>query len=196
MSININKKGLSLIKTQTSALENKINLITIQNKDNYVEAITLLNRINAMGKIIKLKKELITKPLNESLRNARELFKPLEDQFLNAEKIIKKKMLDYSQEVNKIAQEKEEKIAERMEKGIIKLETAEKKINEVDRIKKTTQGSYGKVTIRQTRKVRIVNLALIPREYFIPDMILIRNDALSGKNIAGVEVYLEDNVSL
>ena len=194
--MNINKKDFSLIKTQTSALEKKINSITIQDKDNYVDAITLLNRINEMGKIIKLKKELITKPLNESLRNARELFKPLEDQFLNAEKIIKKKMLDYSQEVNKIAQEKEEKIAERMEKGIIKLETAEKKINEVDRINKTTQGSYGKVTIRQTRKVRIVNLSLIPREYFIPDMILIRNDALSGKNIAGVEVYLEDNVSL
>ena len=194
--MNINKKDFSLIKTQTSALEKKINSITIQDKDNYVDAITLLNRINEMGKVIKLKKELITKPLNESLRNARELFKPLEDQFLNAEKIIKKKMLDYSQEVNKIAQEKEEKIAERMEKGIIKLETAEKKINEVDRINKTTQGSYGKVTIRQTRKVRIVNLSLIPREYFIPDMILIRNDALSGKNIAGVEVYLEDNVSL
>ena len=194
MSINI--KDLSAIKTQTLSLENKINLITIQDKDNYVEAITLLNRINAMGKIIKLKKELITKPLNESLRNARELFKPLEDQFLNAEKIIKKKMLDYSQEVNKIAQEKEEKIAERMEKGIIKLETAEKKINEVERINKTTQGSYGKATIRQTRKVRIVNLSLIPREYLIPDMILIRNDALSGKNIAGVEVYKEDNVSL
>ena len=194
--MNINKKDFSLIKTQTSALEKKINSITIQDKDNYVDAITLLNRINEMGKIIRLKKELITKPLNESLRNARELFKPLEDQFLNAEKIIKKKILDYSQSVNKIAQEKEEKIAERMEKGIIKLETAEKKINEVDRINKTTQGSYGKVTIRQTRKVRIVNLSLIPREYFIPDMILIRNDALSGKNIAGVEVYLEDNVSL
>ena len=196
MNININKKGLSLIKTQTSTLEKKINSIIIQDKDNYVDAITLLNRINEMGKVIKLKKELITKPLNESLRNARELFKPLEDQFLNAEKIIKKKILDYSQSVNKIAQEKEEKIAERMEKGIIKLETAEKKINEVDRINKTTQGSYGKVTIRQTRKVRIVNLSLIPREYFIPDMILIRNDALAGKNIAGVEVYLEDNVSL
>ena len=194
--MNINKKDFSLIKTQTSALEKKINSITIQDKDNYVDAITLLNRINEMGNLIKLKKELITKPLNQSLKNARELFKPLEDQFLNAEKIIKKKILDYSQSVNKIAQEKEEKIAERMEKGIIKLETAEKKINEVDRINKTTQGSYGKVTIRQTRKVRIVNLALIPREYFIPDMILIRNDVLSGKNIAGVEVYLEDNVSL
>ena len=194
--MNINKKDFSLIKTQTSALEKKINSITIQDKDNYVDAITLLNRINEMGNLIKLKKELITKPLNQSLKNARELFKPLEDQFLNAEKIIKKKILDYSQSVNKIAQEKEEKIAERMEKGIIKLETAEKKINEVDRINKTTQGSYGKVTIRQTRKVRIVNLSLIPREYFIPDMILIRNDALSGKNIASVEIYLENNVSL
>ena len=194
--MNINKKDFSLIKTQTSALEQKINSITIQDKDNYVDAITLLNRINEMGNLIKLKKELITKPLNQSLKNARELFKPLEDQFLNAEKIIKKKILDYSQSVNKIAQEKEEKIAERMEKGIIKLETAEKKINEVERINKTTQVKYGKVTIRQTKKVRIVNLSLVPREYFIPDMILIRNDALSGKNIAGVEVYLEDNVSL
>ena len=194
--MNINKKDFSLIKTQTSNLENKINSITIQDKDNYVDAITLLNRINEMGKIIKLKKELITKPLNQSLRNARELFKPLEDQFLTAEKIIKKKILDYSKNINKIAQEKEEKIAERMEKGIIKLETAEKKINEVERINKTTQVKYGKVTIRQTKKVRIVNLSLVPRKYFIPDMVLIRNDALSNKNIAGVEVYLEDNISL
>ena len=46
MKININKKSISLIKTQTSNLENKINSITIQDKDNYVDAITLLNRIN------------------------------------------------------------------------------------------------------------------------------------------------------
>lgn len=37
-------------------------------------------------------------------------------------------------------------------------------------------------------EVVIVNVALIPREYLVPDMVRIRADALAGKPIAGIEV--------
>jgi len=194
--MQLNPKELSLVKTQTSALENKATSLIISNEDNYKNAITILAKIKEIGKIIKIKKEAITKPLSESLKNARDLFRPLEDQFINAEKIIKTKMLKYKSEIDKIAKEKEEQIAKRAEKGTIKLETAERKMNEIERINKTTQGKFGKATFRQTRKVRIINQTLIPLEYLVPNMTLIRTDALSGKNIPGVEVYIEDSVSL
>lgn len=191
----IEKKELTVIKTWVSKLENQANEITIENQEDYKGAITLVATLKETGSKIKNKKESITKPLNEALRNARELFKPIEDQFSSAEKIIKVKLLAYAKKVNDEARKKEEAIAARVEKGTMKIETAERKIQEVEKVENTTKGSVGKVQIKKIKKVRISNEADIPREYLTPDMVAIRRDALGGKEIPGVEVYTEEQVA-
>lgn len=186
---------LTPLKVQVSKLENQVNDVTITTQEEYAGAIDLVSKLKDAGSKIKNLKESITKPLNEGLRNARALFAPIEEQFENAERIVKTKLLDYKRKVDEEARAAEAKIAARVEKGTLKLETAEKKIDAIERVENTTQGKVGAIQIRVTKKVRITDANALPREYLVPNDVLIRKDALSGKVIPGVEVYSEESIA-
>jgi len=188
-------KELTVLKGQVSKLENQANTVAIATKEDYEAAIDLVSRLKETGSKIKATKESITKPLNEALRNARDLFSPIETQFSHAEAIIKSKLLEYKRKVDEAARAAEAKIANKVEAGTMKLETAEKKIDKIERVETTTKGKVGEVQVRKIKKVRIVDAAKLPREYLIPDEVAIRRDALGGKEIAGVEVYEDEIIS-
>lgn len=191
----IESRDLAPLKAQISKLENQANALTITTPEEYGNAIDIVSKLKDTGSQIKEKKESITKPLNEALRNVRDIFKPVEIQFENAERIIKDKLLAYKRKSDEEARAKEAKIAAQAEKGTIKIETAEKKMDAIERVETTTRGKVGEVQIRKVKKVRITNESLIPRQYLVPDMVVIRRDALSGVPITGVEVYEEDLIA-
>jgi hypothetical protein len=193
--MDIEPKELTVLKGAVSKLENQATSVTISTAEEYAGAADLIAKLKETGSLIKAKKESITKPLNEALKNARELFAPIETQFANAEAIVKTKILGYKQKIDAEAREADAKIAARVEKGTLKMETAERKLDEVERVETTTRGSVGEVQIRKIRKVRITDEAALPREYLIPDNVAIRRDALGGKTIPGVEVYEEEQVA-
>lgn len=189
----IETKELAPLKAQVSRLETQANAVMIETQEHYESTVDLISKLKETGNLIKIKKESITNPLNEALRNARELFAPIEDQFAKAEVIVKTKLLDYKRKKDAEARAEEAKIAARVDKGTMKLETAERKIDGIERVETTTKGKVGEVQVRKIKKVRIVDAAALPREYLIPDDVLIRKDALGGKVIPGVEVW-EDEV--
>jgi len=192
----IDMKELTPIKAQVSKLENQATSVVIESQEDYAQAIDIVGNLKETGSEIKRKKESITKPLNDALRSARELFKPLESQFEKAEKIIKDKLLAYKRKKDEEAKAEEAKIGAKVVSGGLKLETAEKKIANIDRVESTTRGKIGEVQMRKVRKVRITNEQLIPRRYLVPDMVAIRRDALGGTAIDGVEVYEEETVAV
>ena len=195
------QKEVTVMKSWVTKLENQANAITIETKEDHKKAVDLVATLKETGSKIKSKKESITKPLNEALRNARSLFKPIEDQFAEAERIIKGKLLDHTKKVNEEARKKEEALANRVEKGTMKHETAEKKLDDIERVDNTTKGDVGKVQIKKIKKVRISDEEKLradieaSRKYLVPDMVAIRRDALSGKEIPGVEVYEEETIA-
>lgn len=184
-------KELAVLKGQVTRLESQTQAVTISNAEEMTNAIDLVKRLKETGSAIKSKKESITKPLNEALKQARALFAPIEEQFESAERILKGKILAYESEVSKKAQEQEQKIADRVEKGTLRIETAGKKMDEIERVDKTVQGERGEASFKVVRKVRIIDMALLPREYMIPDEVRIRKDALNGVIIPGTEIYEE-----
>lgn len=186
---------LQPINAQLAKLENQANMATITTQEEYARAIDLVSELKEAGSKIKNLKESITKPLNEGLRNARAMFAPVEERYENAERIIKTKLLDYKRKVDDEARAAEAKIAARVEKGTLKLETAEKKLDAIERVETTTQGKVGAIQIRVVKKVRITDANALPREYLVPNETLIRKDALSGKVIPGVEVYSEESIA-
>lgn len=188
-------KELTVLKGQVSKLENKASTVTIESKEDYAQAVDLVAKLKAFNSELTQKKESITKPLNQALNNARDLFRPIEAQFNEAEGILKGKLLAYHKEAAEKTRAEEAKIAKRLEDGNIKLETAEKKMDAVERVEETTRGKVGEVQIRTIKKVRIVDAALLPREYLVPDMVAIRRDALKGVTIQGAEVYEEETVA-
>ena len=191
--MSIDTRELVPLKAQVTKFETQASAVTITNDEEYKGTVDLVSRLKETGSKIKNIKESITQPLNEALNNARALFKPIEMQFANAEAIVKTKLLDYKRRIDAEAREAEAKIAARVEKGTMRLDTAEKKLDSIERVDTTTRGKIGEVQVRKVRKVRIVDAAALPREYLIPDEVLIRKDALGGKQIAGVEVW-EDEV--
>ena len=188
-------KELAPIKAQVSKLENQATAVTIESQEGYGQAIDLVSKLKETGSEIKNKKESITKPLNEALRNVRDMFRPIEDQFANAERIIKNKLLDYKRKKDEEARAEEARVAARVAKGTMKLETAEKKMDSIERVENTTRGKVGQVQIKKIRKVRVTDENAIPRKYLVPDMVVIRQDALGGVEIPGIEVYEEESIA-
>ena len=193
MEKKIESKEVAVIKGQLTKLEKQANDVKIESAEDNVKAIDLRAQLKEAGSKIKNTKESITKPLNEALKNARELFKPVEELYEKAESIIAGKLLAYNQKIREEAAKEEARIAADLEKGKIKkLETAERRIENIERVENTTHGNIGKAQVRAIQKVRIINEALLPREYLEPNNVAIRRDALGGKSIPGVEVYTEE----
>jgi len=190
----IETKELTVLKSQISKLETQANAVMITTPEQNEAATNLKAKLKEFGTMIKKRKEEITKPLNTALKSARELFAPLEDQFESAENIVGRKLIAYKQKVEVETRAAEAKIAARVEKGTLKMETAEKKIEQLPTIQKTVQTNHGKVQFRKIKKVRLTNRELIPDQYLIVDMVAVRRDALAGKVIPGIEVYEEEIV--
>ena len=186
--------SLAPLKAQVSKLENKANEITITTAEENATATELKAKLNETKKQIKDRKEEITKPLNAALSSARALFAPIEDSFEKAESILARKLIAYKQKVEAETRAAEDKLAARVEKGTMKLETAERKIDALPTVQKTVQTDHGRVQFRKIKKVRITNPDLVPDQYWVLNEVLIRKDALAGTPIADVEVYEEEIV--
>lgn len=188
-------KELAQVKDQLTALESKATEAKITTDEQYTEVVDYLGTIKNISKTLKAEKEKITNPANETLKAARAFFAPFEKRYTDAETILKSKLLDYKKRKDAEAAKKETQFADRVERGTMKMETAERKIGEIKRVENTTRGNVGEVQVRKIKKVRITDEAALPREYLKPDEVAIRRDALSGKQIPGVEVYEEETIA-
>lgn len=187
-------KEVSVLKSQVTKLENQAEEISITTPEENVLAIDLKAKLRDLGKQIKERKEEITKPLNVALKSARELFAPLEQKFEDAENIVGRKLLAYKKEQDDKARIEEERIAKRVEKGTLKLETAERKMEEIVKTDKTVQTDHGRVQFRTIKKMRVVDANLVPDKYWEINETLLRKDVLAGIVVPGAELYTEEIV--
>jgi hypothetical protein len=195
--MQIDTKELSVVKTQVSKALQAAQALQITSQQELTAATDVLSKIKTVGKIIKEKKEAITRPMNEALKQARALFAPIEENYEEAERVIKSKMLAYQQEVDRKAREEQAKIEARVERGTIKPETAIKKVAAIENVGTTVSGNRGgEVQFRTVRRAQIENEALLPREYLIPNVTKINEDAIRKNiEIPGVKVIEEKVVA-
>lgn len=195
MTDKIESKEVSVVRQQATKALTAANELTIKSQEDMVKATDVLSKIKSVGKMVKERKELITKPLMESLNSVRELFKPIESTHADAERIIKGKILAW-QEAEDTRQEKEKlAIANRVEKGTMKAKTAVAKMEKIVPVQTTTQGKVGSVTTRIVKKYRVVDESKVPREYLTPDMVKITEALKAGQVVPGAEVYEEKVIS-
>lgn len=180
---------LSEYRTQILTVQKVANELRIENDKDLETATELLKGVADGEKLIAERKEQITRPLMAALKSGRDLFKPLELGFADAKKVIKSKMLAYqAEEVLRIAHEAA-KVEARVAKGTMRADTGADKLEKI--------GSAPKLNTRTLTKVRIVDEALIPREFLTPDMTVITNAVLrDGVTIPGVEKYEEKVVAV
>lgn len=191
----IEDKELQIVKSNTTKAANAANDLVIGNADDMTRATELLSKINLAGDMIKARKEAITKPLNAALASARDLFRPLETAQAEAKRIVSQKMISYQTKIEEERRAEEAKIAARVEKGTMKIETAAKKVEALAPVETKVEAKSGTVSFKEVRVPKVVNEALIPREYLEIDMVKIRRDALAGIVIPGVVVEIEKQLA-
>lgn len=187
----VDTKEVELAKQQATKALTAANEMVIASEEDMVKATDVLSKIKSVAKLVKSRKEAITKPLNEALASARDLFRPIEDDATAAERVIKGKMLDWQNAEEKRKRIEEDRIANRVEKGTMKPQTALKKLGEIAPVATTTKGKVGEVKTMLVKKYRITDEAKIPREYLVPDMAKIKEALKAGTVVPGAEAYEE-----
>ncbi len=186
-------KELVPLKKKITTLALQAENFKISNDKDLTQAVEILSNLNKMGDSIKEKKETITKPLNLALKNARELFKPIENPYEEAIEILRNKMSKY--QTLKVAKEAEEKakVASRIGegKGKLKLETAIEKIEEIGVTEKNISTEAGSVNFRTVKKFEVVDILKIPHAYLQVNESLVTKLMKEGKEVPGCRYYTE-----
>lgn len=194
--MEIDTKEIELYKQDMAKAEKYSFDLVIGSKEDYEAAMTEGKSYKDILEKITTRKEEITKPLNSALKSVRDLFKPLETAGENALKTIKTKMLAFITEENRKAEEAKRKLAERVEKGTMKAETAVKKIEAIRNPETTVKTEEAKTVTKTVKKYRVTDKAKIPLEFMEADMVKIKASFRAGKPVEGVEEYEEKEISL
>lgn len=191
----IETKEIEVYKSQVSELEKQAIKLPITSPEENAIVIEFKAKLNKLGKEIKAEKEKATKPINEALRKVREWWSPIEKRVEAWETEMGNALLAYKRKVEEEARKKEAQLAARVEKGTMKLETAERKIEEIPQIQKTTHTEAGQVQFRKVPMMRIIDENLIPDKYWVVDLVALRKDVVNeGIIVPGAEKYYEERV--
>lgn len=197
----MNQKELTPIKAQVTKSVNRANDVIIDSPESLASATDILKAIKDAGKVVKTRKEEITKPLNDALKSARDLFRPIEADLATGERIIKDKMLDYTNEVEAKRAAEAAKLEARVEKGTMRTDTAMRKMDDLETVDSTVKGAKGSVNFREVRKVKIVDPKAIPLKYLMNEKVIdairaaVSTDVLNGTKVEGVEIVTEKVVA-
>lgn len=193
--------NLTPAKRQVTTVSNQAGDLLIDSQESLSTATDILSKIKTSAKEIEKRKKEITDPLNASLKSARALFKPLEDDLATAERTIKTKMLDYSNEVEAAAAKAAAKLEDRVERGTMRTDTAMRKMDDIETIGSSVQGAKGSVQFRIVRNVKIVDPTKIPLKYLMNEKVMdalktaVRTDVLNGTKVEGVEIVEEKQIA-
>ena len=141
----------------------------IANYEDMTKATSTLSQLNTALKSLTAQKELVTKPLNEALREERARFKPLEDQLNLAIAHIRQEMTRYQTLALAEKAKEEEAISKQVAKGKLAVEDALVALDDIAKVTQEVSTDAGKVKFRTVKVLSITNEKLIPREYLIID---------------------------
>ena len=161
----------------------KLEAIKIKDAASMEKATEYMSKANKFLDALKKDREAITKPINDSLKAIRAKYKPTEDKLTAIVANIRTQMTVYQTEQLRLQAEEERKITDMIEKGTLTMETAIKKIENIETPANKTTTDLGSVSFRATPRLKIIDEKLIPREYLI-----INEDAIMGALKANITV--------
>lgn len=190
----IKSTELKIYEKQTNLVIEKANQLVIKTDKDLIGAIDGLSQVKKIANNIKELKETITKPLNEALKNARNMFAPFENNLKDAEVIIKAKMIAFDKKKIEDSLKEAERIAKAVKAGKLDIIEAGEKLAEIEP-SNSYQGDSGAISYKRIKKIVITDINLIPRKYLIPNEMMIKQDLLLGISIKGCSLVEEKIVA-
>lgn len=204
------------VANEVNSLTTRVASFEVASAESYESGAELLKTIKSLSKQVDDQRKKITQPLDQAKKQVMDLFRPFTDSLGSAESSLKRRMIAWKSEQDRIAREAERKAEEKARRERERLEAEAAKAEEKgrsgradilrDRAASTVaapviRSEAPKVTGIATRKVwrfRIVDAAKVPDQYKVIDEKKIGGvvRALKGDtSIPGVEVWEEDSMA-
>lgn len=170
-------------ESDAALMTKQADAIQVTTTEQEEQAYTALTQIKIAIKTIEDKRKEITKPLNASLKATNAMFKTLSKPFIEADRIVRDKVMDFRE----IQEEKAQKELERRQK----IQTAhEKKGHETHEIT-APKVKVAETTITAKRwTFEVTDEREIPREYLALDNVAVNRAIRNGvRKIAGLDIF-------
>jgi len=178
------KDELLVVQDDSKIIFEKVKAIEITSQEKLLIANKGLDKIRSIEKEVISRKKTIFDPKKAVIREWNNIFKPTEDYLSEAKQTLKEKVGKYMKAVEKRTEEQREALEKKIESGEVNFEEGIDKMSSIE-------GKKDNFRTREHKVVEIEDETKIPRSYLIPDMVLIRRDALAGVKIDGVKVVIE-----
>lgn len=164
--------------------------LKIKNEKTLTEAVEILSRANKHLDYITEQKELLTKPINQTLKEIRSRYKPLEDQLESIIHDIRRQMTAYQTSVENKKLAKQLTISTNLKQGKIDLEKAVNKMANTATVDKFKTES-GSLKFRPTQTLKVTDIDLIPRIYFDLNESRLLSTLKQGKQVEGAKIEVK-----
>lgn len=182
---------LAPIKKVIAVTTKSVDSLVIKDEATLAIASEIRNKLKSCVNSLKEKKEEVTKPLNEALKNFRNMFRPLEDQCNTALESIDSKLIKYQTKQIALEKAKEAKIVAKLEEGKIDINKAVSKLESIDRADK----KVGNTTFIEYQGFEVMDVVILAEktgaEYILPNEVKIRQAQKAGIELPGVRYYTE-----
>lgn len=186
-------KEITTLTKQISPVVVEARELVVADSEGMRRATELLSRLNKFNDSVVEEKEKVTKPLNEALKAERGRWKPVEEVCAEAVGIVRGKMSEYQTAEVKRAREEEAAIAARVGegKGKLKVETAIRKMDAVEKAEDKVNTESGMVKFREDKVLLVTDVSIVPFEYFVLDERKLLADLKAGVKVAGAELEIK-----
>ena len=177
-----------IIIKEISPLLLKVKQLEITDNTSLTKATGYLSDLNSKLDSIIEDKEKITKPINASLKEIREKYRPIETKLKELIDLIRAKMSEYATALDAKRKAEEVKIEAKLESGKLNVMQALNKLDAIPTVPDNTVTDSGSVKFRPKNVLNITDSALIPRLYLVPNTVMLLDDLEQGKIIPGCEI--------
>ncbi len=187
----IESKELAVIEKDIKPIIARSSTITIKDEKTMAEASELRTVLKAFEKRVTADRESMTKPLKLVVKNITARFEPIETAIDSALTAVTYGMSNYQTMKQAEADAEAARIAARVApgKGNLSVETAAKKIAEIDAPAAVVATASGSTKFRTDKKFEVTDISKLPKEYILADEVAIRRAMLAGTELPGVRYF-------
>lgn len=179
-----------LIERKIIPLTTEASTLKITSNEDMEIATILLSKLNRINDEIDKEKQKVLAPLNKARQAEINRWKSTIILYDEAITTLREKISKYQTKAVQDQLEAERAIADRIGegKGHLTLETAVKKLSDLDTQPKEIITQFGSLKFRTEKRLKITNSSLIPRDYLIPDEKKLLDTLKLGTPVAGCEI--------
>lgn len=158
----------------------------ITNQEEYDVTHEVGKKVGVLLKNIDKQEKSITKPINDSLKKIRDMFRPFKTQVKAVSDDLKGRRQTFINAEEAKQKIEEERIEKRVEKGTMREDTAVGKLADIEKKAPDSNGGMTSVLV-----VKVIDIKLIPEQYLTVNESAIKADHREGIDVPGVECTYE-----